>query len=268
MIIAFLSRLSRAFGHVLIPVPSSFSLTGSSPPPALPFLLPCSCLTVILESDGDILRFAGDAFMAVWTCDVASESMCIKTVVEAAREIQRRVENYQSREGVVLKLKIGISVGPFSIQHIGDSKCKHFVATGPAIRDVSTAQEQASSGQIVISPACGEAVAHLSLEQLPSFFIIVHLVRQKRSSSIFRRASGADIDASHFKVRSDTIDSATGSGCLPFLTSRFRWMLVKMGFISQQVSITERESNFSLDVAPKVSSAAAGGGDGQGGKGG
>ena len=70
--------------------------------------------------------------------------------------MQNDFDNFQTSDGVTLRMKIGLSVGKAEIHYIGNGKYKTFDVTGEAVNDVNTAQSHARSGSVVISKAAWE----------------------------------------------------------------------------------------------------------------
>ena len=70
--------------------------------------------------------------------------------------MQGDFDNFQTSDGVTLRMKIGLSVGKVEIHYIGNDKYKTFDVTGEAVDDVNQAQSLAKSGSVVISRAAWE----------------------------------------------------------------------------------------------------------------
>lgn len=112
--------------------------------------------TAILEAGGDILKFAGDALLAFWSCSRFSASGMLSYVLQESLMMQNDFDNFQTSDGVMLRMKIGLSVGKVEVHYIGNSKYKTFDVTGEAVDDVNEAQSLAKSGSVVISRAAWE----------------------------------------------------------------------------------------------------------------
>lgn len=67
--------------------------------------------------------------------------------------MQNDFDNFQTSDGVTLRMKIGLSVGKVEIHYIGNNEYKTFDVTGEAVDDVNKAQSLAKSGAVVISKA-------------------------------------------------------------------------------------------------------------------
>ena len=64
---------------------------------------------------------------------------------------QHDFDSYQTSDGVVLRMKIGLSVGKVEIHYIGNEECQTFDVTGDAIDDVNKAQSLARSNTVILS---------------------------------------------------------------------------------------------------------------------
>ncbi|XP_074661549.1 adenylate cyclase type 10-like [Tubulanus polymorphus] len=108
----------------------------------------------ILSSDGDVLKYAGDAILAVWP--VKNDKQLANTVMQVLRcaiIIQDRYGEWNTDIGVKLKVKLGISAGKICLTYLGNNDFRHYVTTGRAIRDVNLAEKFCESGYVVLSPA-------------------------------------------------------------------------------------------------------------------
>ncbi|XP_044764563.1 adenylate cyclase type 10-like [Coccinella septempunctata] len=109
---------------------------------------------VIYYFGGDVLKFSGDAFLALWK---APTDVClyevIHEVIVCALFIQKTLGFFETEVNVLLKVKLAISCGNLTISVIGDDKFKHYVILGQAVNDVKAAEHVSISGDIVVSPA-------------------------------------------------------------------------------------------------------------------
>ncbi|ATB32899.1 AAA family ATPase [Melittangium boletus] len=134
-------------------------------------------LETVLDHGGDILRFAGDAILALWPAEEPSDSA--RMAARCAQAIQVAVAKLDV-EGVRLKLRIGITAGPVVLSDVGGENGRwEFLATGPILREMAQAQGDARPGEVVLSAeawrwlggiARGEALPSgcIRLEELPS----------------------------------------------------------------------------------------------------
>lgn len=105
----------------------------------------------ILEGGGDVLKFAGDALLAFWSCSRFAVSGMLNEVLQICLTIQENFDNFQTEDGETLRMKIGLSTGKVELHYIGNKSVRLFDVTGEAIEDSNTAQMHTKSGTVVIS---------------------------------------------------------------------------------------------------------------------
>lgn len=114
---------------------------------------------VILESRGDVLKFAGDALLAFWSCSRFSISEMLSHVLEMSLNIQKNFDKFKTQDGDILRMKIGLSMGKVELHYLGNKSVKVFDVTGQAIEDSNTAQQHTKSGAVVISKQAWEYIS-------------------------------------------------------------------------------------------------------------
>ncbi len=113
---------------------------------------------VVLEAGGDVLKFAGDALLAFWSCSRFSVSGMLDHVVSTCLSIQKNFDNFMTQDGDILRMKIGLSNGKVDLHYIGNKSVHLFDVTGQAIEDSNTAQHHTESGAVVISKLAWESI--------------------------------------------------------------------------------------------------------------
>ena len=76
--------------------------------------------TAIIRADGDVVKFAGDALLAFWPCSKYEAVKTVQHVIRMCLGLQSTLDKYQTVDGVVLRMKLGVSVGPMEMYHIGE----------------------------------------------------------------------------------------------------------------------------------------------------
>ena len=99
------------------------------------------------------MKFAGDAFLALWSCSRFAASGLLSYVLQESLMMQNDFDNFKSTDGDILRMKLGLSVGRVEIHYIGNADYKTFDVTGEAVDDVNQAQSLTKSGAVVISKA-------------------------------------------------------------------------------------------------------------------
>ena len=127
---------------------------------------------VLIESNGDVLKFAGDAILALWPYDTAEAYEVLMWVINTALLLQRKHDNFQADEESVLRFKVAISIGEYSTHIFGCNDLLQFAVCGRAVASVNRAQNVATSGSVILSPEAWD-ICHpedLEYSQVPSGF--------------------------------------------------------------------------------------------------
>ena len=107
-------------------------------------------IETIYAYDGDIVKFAGDALMAIWK-DRRAEDLALRAA-SCALAIQQKLHNYSPADGVHLTVRIGLGQGELAAAHVGGMMRRwEFVVTGDPVTQASLAEVRAMPGQVVVS---------------------------------------------------------------------------------------------------------------------
>jgi len=100
-----------------------------------------------------VFLFTGDALLALWKSEDTSGdlTLLINKAIICSIAIQEECDNYMTDVGVLLGVKIALSVGKMLITHVGVSESKHFDLAGTAVDDVNAAEKWAQPGSIILS---------------------------------------------------------------------------------------------------------------------
>ncbi|CAD5120287.1 DgyrCDS8863 [Dimorphilus gyrociliatus] len=107
---------------------------------------------LIIDHDGDVLKYAGDALLAVWKSN--SFKSLGKSIIQAVRcslKIQNSYSEWVTDVGVKFKVKIGLASGEVSLIFVGNNQFRHYVAVGEAVNLVTRAETFCESGDVVLS---------------------------------------------------------------------------------------------------------------------
>ena len=110
-----------------------------------------SCIVAILEAQGDILKFAGDAILAFWPCSTFATTGMVHHVLQQSLMMQSDFDDYKTTDGVLLRMKIGVSVGSADVHYIGRKDFKTFDITGECVDGARLAQSLTKPGTVVLS---------------------------------------------------------------------------------------------------------------------
>ena len=129
----------------------------------------------ILASGGDILKFAGDAILALWKCERSKlgkcqilikkfwkfwtkvwqliKAECVALAAHCSLEIQNHHDYEMTSVGVELRVKIAISAGKIYCTHVGvPGNMRHIAMSGNPVGEVNAAEKHCESGDVVLSP--------------------------------------------------------------------------------------------------------------------
>ena len=125
-------------------------------------------IDIIHEYGGDVVKFAGDAVIAVWpivpdraisdTISRADQWQWTMRAAECALEIHKRLTNYKV-EDASLYLKLAISMGKIRTVHVGGIFNRwEFLITGMPLVELGLANDIVRAGQILITPSAWKLI--------------------------------------------------------------------------------------------------------------
>ncbi|XP_019064466.1 adenylate cyclase type 10 isoform X5 [Fukomys damarensis] len=124
----------------------------------------------VLLFGGDILKFAGDALLALWKVERKQLKNTITVVVKCSLEIHGLFdEKEMEEEGLDIQVKIGLSAGHITMVVFGDERRNYFLVTGQAVDDVRLAQNLAQMNDVILSPNCWQLCDRnmVEMEKIP-----------------------------------------------------------------------------------------------------
>lgn len=112
-----------------------------------------SLIEVIYSHGGDIIKFAGDAFLALWKTDKRS-FLChtIHTVIACALIIQHSYSSYETDVKVNLRVKLAISAGNLLFTPIGNGIDMSYIIFGLPVLEAKAAESVCASGEVKLTP--------------------------------------------------------------------------------------------------------------------
>ncbi len=115
-------------------------------------------IALVTEHGGDVIKFAGDALMAMWEENMADTRplSCLRAA-QCAMELQEKLNRYAIHVGTdaedsVLSIKISLGYGRVTAFHVGgeNNRFEFFMAGAPLVQ-VTLAEHQAQPGDIILS---------------------------------------------------------------------------------------------------------------------
>ncbi|XP_047986326.1 adenylate cyclase type 10-like [Leguminivora glycinivorella] len=112
-----------------------------------------SLIELIYNHGGDILKFAGDAFLALWKTDKRT-FLChtIHTAIACALLIQHSFSSYETDVKISLKVKLAISAGNLLFATIGNQIPMNYVIFGLPVIEAKLAESLCISGEVKLTP--------------------------------------------------------------------------------------------------------------------
>ncbi|XP_008573802.1 PREDICTED: adenylate cyclase type 10 [Galeopterus variegatus] len=123
----------------------------------------------VLIFGGDILKFAGDALLALWKVERKQLKNIITVVIKCSLEIHGLFKTQESEESPDVQVKIGLAAGHITVLVFGDETRNHFLVIGQAVDDVRRAQNMAQMNDVIMSPNCWQLCdrSMIEIERIP-----------------------------------------------------------------------------------------------------
>ncbi|MCC6299610.1 MAG: AAA family ATPase [Anaerolineales bacterium] len=178
-------------------------------------------IDIIHEYGGDVVKFAGDAVIAVWT--IASDDGTTDSVTradqwqwtmraaECALRVREKLTNYQA-EDQNLYLKLAVSMGAITSAHVGGVFNRwEFLLTGNPLVEVGIANNLAKAGEILVTPSAWKLIRNDSLAEPIEFEL-------KESIAQGGRLNGLNKPSSIFKTpEAPVISSGVENSLRPYI---------------------------------------------------
>jgi len=130
-------------------------------------------IDIIHEYGGDVVKFAGDAVIAVWNIvpdsgtagpvSRADQWQWTMRAAECALKIRERLTNYKA-EDASLYLKLAVSSGSIVAAHVGGVFNRwEFLLTGNPLVELGIANGLAQAGEIIITPSAWRLIRNDSI---------------------------------------------------------------------------------------------------------
>ena len=136
-------------------------------------------IDIVHQYGGDVVKFAGDAVIAVWT--IASDDGRADSVsradqwqwtmraAECALAIREKLSNYKV-ENSTLYLKLAVSAGSITTAHVGGVFNRwEFLLTGNPLVEVGIANNLVQSGEILVTPSAWRLIRNDCNAELVEF---------------------------------------------------------------------------------------------------
>mmetsp|Transcript_14409 Transcript_14409/g.21617 ORF Transcript_14409/g.21617 Transcript_14409/m.21617 type:complete len:1772 (-) Transcript_14409:314-5629(-) len=120
------------------------------------------------QHGGDVVKFCGDAVLVVWTAPINTDETARQNVVYKATKCVLEMLNdncgrYEEMVGghtIRLRLHCGMSAGELHCMSLGNENRMEFLIAGPQLRELSTAESAAKTGELCLSKSAYEYVKY------------------------------------------------------------------------------------------------------------
>lgn len=111
-------------------------------------------IDLIIAQGGDIVKFAGDALIALWpAADESHLGQAIHKAAYCGLQAQKKLNAYAVTEDITLSLKVAIGAGEILTMHLGGLlKRWEFIVTGDPLVQVGTIDKHLEKGEVILSP--------------------------------------------------------------------------------------------------------------------
>jgi class 3 adenylate cyclase/tetratricopeptide (TPR) repeat protein len=111
-------------------------------------------IDTITAHGGDVLRFAGDALVALWPVEPRGElSRAVRLAARCAQAAQALIAECAPVDEEPLRLKVGIGAGTVRLSDVGGEKGRwDFLASGEPLLEMAQAEHAAQPGDIILGP--------------------------------------------------------------------------------------------------------------------
>jgi PAS domain S-box-containing protein len=115
----------------------------------------------ILEQEGTLDKFMGDAVMAIWNSPDPQPDHAMRAVCAALRIVERTAAAHQNfyDPNQHLFFRIGITTGPVIVGNVGTDELFNYTAIGDTVNLAYRLQASAKSGQILLEKATHDVLA-------------------------------------------------------------------------------------------------------------
>lgn len=112
-------------------------------------------INLITAHGGDVVKFAGDALLAVWPAHGREETLTIVTLraAQCGLVAQMLLNNYPVADDWKLFLRVSVGAGEVLAADVGGERGRwEFLLTGTPVAQVGPGEKQAERGEVVLSP--------------------------------------------------------------------------------------------------------------------
>lgn len=111
-------------------------------------------VSLVIEMGGDVIKFAGDAMIALWPVEILEEDL--QTVAHRAAHtaiLMQAAMATMPKDQIQLSMRVGVAVGDVILMHLGGVFDRwEIMMGGEALKSVGNAEHHAEPGDVVLCP--------------------------------------------------------------------------------------------------------------------
>jgi predicted ATPase/class 3 adenylate cyclase len=145
---------------------------------------------------GDVIKFAGDALLAVWVTDETSDlSECVRRTAQCGLAIQAGLRDYSAPGNTRLTLRAAIGAGPMRMLQIGGVyQRQEPVIAGEPLLQVGACSHIGQPGEVVVSAEAWQVVNH-DFDAQPREQGVYCLLASRQAATLLARPSWSVSDS-------------------------------------------------------------------------
>eukprot|EP01094_Clydonella_sp_ATCC50884_P019512 TRINITY_DN3829_c1_g1_i1.p1 TRINITY_DN3829_c1_g1~~TRINITY_DN3829_c1_g1_i1.p1 ORF type:complete len:2092 (-),score=644.58 TRINITY_DN3829_c1_g1_i1:41-5551(-) len=185
-------------------------------------------INAVTAHGGDVLKFAGDALICMFghpECEENPETLSMRAL-QCALHIQDEYRQYDSHQGFVLTLHVGIGVGEMNSLFIGGvDGIWEFLVVGEPFLQLKTSVDASKAGEVVVSAQCWKLVKD-------------RCTGEPRGGDVLVTAVNDAIEREALELVRPTLDSAPALRCYIPLGVQMRLDSKQGGWLAELRTVT------------------------------
>lgn len=128
-------------------------------------------IDLVYAHGGDLVKFAGDALLALWPAgdhDLGLSDLTLRAAA-CALAMQERLAAFPAENGAKLSLKVGLGAGSLLLQHVGGIGGHwDLLVTGSPLTALGAVMPYARPGEVVLTPGAWDLLSERAIAHLDS----------------------------------------------------------------------------------------------------
>lgn len=117
-------------------------------------------IDIVLAAGGDIVKFAGDALLAIWRAEENEIAVTVHAAAKCGLAAQQCLRHRTTKDGDRLSLRIGIGSGSIVTASVGGEFDRwEYLVSGNAIVEATKAADAAERGEALLGPTAADRLS-------------------------------------------------------------------------------------------------------------